>query len=140
MMWVFKIFWHQRYQKDISTSSFDCELLLKTYDFNNNKKSCEGKGLGYFKHTFWEGIFFSSFWSNITIRIFNTSNISEFCYSSGWHFLQKPQMNTNKLKTRENLITGVRRGPGFHLHSGFSFRLSGNICTDYICTWPSPNF
>lgn len=144
MIGVFKIFWHQRYQKDISTSSFNCELLLKPMISTTTKNPLKKGGLGYFKHSFLRRDF-SSFWSNTTIRIFNTTNISEFCYSSGWHFLQKPQMcgfndNTNQLKTRENHIVRVRRCPSFNLHSGFSFKLSKNICRAYICTLPSPKF
>lgn len=48
--------------------------------------------------------------------------------------------NTNKLKARENHIARVRRGPSFNLHSGFSFRLSKNICRAYTCSLPSLRF
>lgn len=114
---------------EISKRHFNIQFQLwaaaKTHDFNNNKKkSCEEKGFGLFQTYILRRDFFPGFWSYITIRIFNTSNISEFCYSSGWHFLQKPQMYINKLKPREKHITGVKRDPSFHLHSGFSFRFT----------------
>lgn len=144
-MWLHDVSFQNFLTPEISKRHFNIQFQLwvavKTYDFNNNKKILWRKGFGLFQtYILRLFFFFPSFWSNITIRIFNISNISEFCYSSGWRFLQKPQTYTNKLKTRENLITGVRRGPGFYLHSGFSFRLSENICRGYICTLPNLKF
>lgn len=57
MVWVFKIFWHKRYQNDISTSSFYCELLLKPM-ISTKKKSYEERFFGVISNVHFKNAFF----------------------------------------------------------------------------------
>lgn len=100
----------------------------------STKKNCEEGFFWLFQKYILKRLFFPSFWTNITITIFNTSNMSNSAIPQAEIlFARKSQVcrpndSNNILKARENPIAGVRGGPRFLI----AFRIFVQVFIKYL--------